>query len=70
MALKVYTYGDRDFQFDDSDVPKGAVLKEAVAPKNKARKADNKSVELPIEPVEKATEPVEKATEPTGDSDK
>lgn len=39
MALKVYTFGDRDYQFEEGTEPKGAVLvKQAPAPKNKARK--------------------------------
>lgn len=44
MALKEYQLGDRTYQFDEDNVPDGAVLvtKEAPAPTNKARKPANK----------------------------
>lgn len=44
MALKEYELDGRTYQFDDSDVPKGAKLVETkqAAPANKAAKLANK----------------------------
>lgn len=47
MALAEYQLGDRTYQFDDGDVPEGAVLvvkpvEKSVTPPNKARKPANK----------------------------
>lgn len=49
MALAVYTLGDRDYQFDTDDVPKGAVLVKAEksAPKEKRGKPANKQAAAP-----------------------
>lgn len=41
--LRVYEYNGCRFQFEDGDVPQGAVLCEKKAePKNKAKKPENK----------------------------
>lgn len=45
MALKNYEYGGATFQFDDADVPDGAVEVKAAAPANKSVKPENKAVD-------------------------
>jgi len=45
MALKNYEYNGGTYQFDDSDVPDGAVEVKAAAPSNKSVKPENKAVE-------------------------
>ena len=42
MALKEYEYRGSTYQFDDADVPDGAVLVKQVEPKNKQGKPANK----------------------------
>ena len=45
MALKVYEFNGGTYQFDDSDVPAGAVEVKAEAPANKSVSApENKAV--------------------------
>ncbi len=45
MALKIYEYNGATFQFDDSDVPAGAVEIKAAAPANKSVTPENKAVD-------------------------
>jgi hypothetical protein len=45
MALKIYEYNGATYQFDDSDVPDGAVEVKAAAPENKSTKPENKAVD-------------------------
>lgn len=43
MALKIYEYNGATFQFDDSDVPAGAVEVKAAAPANKSVTPEDKA---------------------------
>ena len=43
MALKIYEYRGATFQFDDSDVPDGAVEVKASKPENKAVTPEDKA---------------------------
>lgn len=43
MALKNYEYNGGTYQFDDSEVPHGAVEVKAAAPSNKSVKPENKA---------------------------
>lgn len=45
MALKNYEYRGSTYQFDDSDVPEGAVEVKAATPANKSVKPENKRVD-------------------------
>lgn len=45
MALKNYEYNGGTYQFDDSDVPDGAVEVKAASPANKSVKPENKAVD-------------------------
>lgn len=45
MALKNYEYNGGTYQFDDSDVPDGAVEVKASMPQNKAVTPENKAVD-------------------------
>jgi hypothetical protein len=45
MALKIYEYKGATFQFDDSDVPDGAVEVKAASMANKSVKPENKAVD-------------------------
>lgn len=45
MALKNYEYNGATFQFDDSDVPDGAVEVKASKPENKSATPENKAVD-------------------------
>ncbi|MNF11063.1 hypothetical protein D3C80_2121800 [compost metagenome] len=45
MALKNYEYKGATFQFDDSDVPDGAVEVKAEKPANKSVTPTNKAVD-------------------------
>jgi hypothetical protein len=45
MALKNYEYNGGTYQFDDSDVPDGAVEVKAVTPANKSVKPENKAAD-------------------------
>lgn len=45
MALKNYEYNGGTYQFDDSDVPDGAVEVKASKPLNKAAAPENKAVD-------------------------
>lgn len=44
MALKNYEYHGATYQFDDSDVPAGAVEVKAARPENKSVAPENKAV--------------------------
>jgi hypothetical protein len=45
MALKNYKYRGSTFQFDDSDVPDGAVEVKAATPENKSVTPENKAAD-------------------------
>jgi hypothetical protein len=45
MALKIYEYNGGTYQFDDSDVPDGAVEVKASTPQNKSVKPENKAAD-------------------------
>jgi hypothetical protein len=45
MALKNYEYKGATYQFDDSDVPSGAVEVKAASPANKSVKPENKAAD-------------------------
>lgn len=45
MALKNYEYNDGTYQFDDSDVPDGAVEIKSERPANKSATPSNKAVD-------------------------
>jgi hypothetical protein len=45
VALKNYDYNGSTFQFDDSDVPDGAVEVKASRPANKSVAPENKAVD-------------------------
>lgn len=45
MALKNYEYNGGTYQFDDSDVPDGAVEVKAEKPANKSVAPENKAVD-------------------------
>jgi hypothetical protein len=45
MALKNYEYNGGTYQFDDSDVPHGAVEVKAAAPANKSVTPENKAAD-------------------------
>lgn len=45
MALREYEYGGLTYQFDDQDVPEGAVEVKQIVPQNKAYTPANKGVE-------------------------
>lgn len=45
MALKNYEYNGATYQFDDSDVPDGAVEVKASKPENKSVTPENKAVD-------------------------
>lgn len=45
MALKNYEYNGGTYQFDDSDVPDGAVEVKAERPSNKSATPTNKAVD-------------------------
>lgn len=45
MALKNYEYNGGTYQFDDSDVPEGAVEVKAYTPQNKSATPENKAVD-------------------------
>lgn len=45
MALKNYEYNGGTYQFDDSDVPAGAVEVKAEKPANKSVAPENKAVD-------------------------
>jgi hypothetical protein len=45
MALKNYEYNGGTYQFDDSDVPAGAVEVKAALPANKSVVPENKAVD-------------------------
>lgn len=49
MALKEYKYRDSTYQFDDDNVPDGAVLVKQAEPKNKQAKPANKEQGKPAE---------------------
>lgn len=45
MALKNYEYNGGTYQFDDGDVPSGAVEVKAASPLNKSVVPENKAVD-------------------------
>lgn len=45
MALKIYEYGGLTYQFDDQNVPAGAIEVKQAVPQNKAVTPVNKGVE-------------------------
>ena len=45
MALKNYEYNGATYQFDDSDVPDGAVEVKAATPKNKSVTPEDKAAD-------------------------
>jgi len=45
MALKVYEYNGATFQFDDADVPDGAVEVKASKPQNKSVTPEDKAAD-------------------------
>lgn len=45
MALKTYSWRDSTYQFDDQDVPAGAVEVKREVPQNKQAEPANKGVE-------------------------